>query len=94
MQLKFNANPQNEGELNAPTQQSAVVRAPGARTREAALPKAIRTRINQLAHHSGQRHEAQVKAALLDSMKHLMATGASLAELTDAMDRHEAADGP
>lgn len=80
--------------MNAPTQQTGVVRAPGARTREAAVPKAIRTRINQLAHHSGQRHEAQVKAALLDSIKHLMATGAGLADLTAAMARHEAADGP
>ena len=94
MQLKFNANPQNEGEMTAPTQQTAVVRAPGARTREAAIPKTIRTRINQLAHHCGQRHEAQVKAALLDSMKHLLETGAGLADLTAAMEHHEAADGP
>ncbi|MFP5391632.1 MAG: hypothetical protein ACLGI6_08820 [Gammaproteobacteria bacterium] len=78
--------------MDAPARQPDVERAPAPQA--ARLPEAIRTRINQLAHHCGQRHEAQVKASLLDSMRHLMTAGASLVELTAAMDRHEAMDGP
>lgn len=58
------------------------------------VPRAIRIRVDQLAHYSGQRHEAQVKAALLDNMKHLMEAGARLADLEAAMDLHESVDGP
>lgn len=72
---------------------ATVVRAPGARTREATIPKTIRTRINQLAHHCALRHEAQVKAALLEQMQHLATGGADLAAMARTMDGHEAQEG-
>ena len=62
-----------------------TVRAPGAR-----LPKAIRRRVNQLAHHCALRHEAQVKAALLEQIQRMVDAGSSPTDLARVMDGHEA----
>ena len=79
--------------MRAPAEQPAtVVRAPGARTREAVLPKAIRTRINQLAHHCALRYEAQVKAALLKEMQGMAESGADASTLSAKMALHEEQD--
>jgi hypothetical protein len=74
-------------------QPAALLRAPHARTREPRLPKVIKGRINQLAHHCALRHEAQVKAALLEQMQRMAEAGATPDDLARVMDRHEEQEG-
>jgi hypothetical protein len=76
-----------------PSTIATVVRAPGAHAREATLPKTIRTRINLLAHHCGLRHEAQVKAALMQQLQDMHKGGADLTTLAEVMAGHEHQDG-
>lgn len=82
--LRFSANPQNAATASA---ELAVVRAPGARTREAPviLPKAIRARVNQIAHRSAQRHEEFTRKATLQTLEGMVRAGADRDELWSAL---------
>jgi hypothetical protein len=66
-----------------------IVRAPRARTRGHALPKFIKGRINQLAHHCGLQHEAQVKTALMSHLQTLAESGMPISELANVLGRYE-----
>lgn len=79
--------------MDTPAREEIVVRTPGARTREVTVPREVRSRVNRLAHYLGQRHEEQVKAALLADLERIASTGAGLADLLGAMDRHDKQEG-
>lgn len=76
----------------------SVVRAPGAHAREAiTLPRAIKARVNQLAHRSAQRHEAEVRASTLQDLERLAGAGSGTAALFLALadiEHQAAADIP
>jgi hypothetical protein len=97
--LRFNANPQNAmkrfqaaSAVDADQTKGGVVCAPPAHARGMmkVLPKTIKTRVNQFAHRSAQRHALMVRDSTLGKLQGMADDGATLPDLFAALAAIEA----